>query len=59
MDVDANRGGRIIWKSLVRDVPGRVVVTDPELKRILNPGPSPECIARIEKLERITRRGGW
>lgn len=36
------------------DRPGRVVITDPERRAILNPGPSPECMAEIERLERMT-----
>ena len=38
---------------------GPVIITDPERLRILNPGPSKECQARIEELDRMTRRGGW
>ena len=38
---------------------GPVIITDPERRMILNPGPSEECLARIEELDRMTRRGRW
>jgi hypothetical protein len=59
MDGNDDSDGRIVWRRLVRDIPGRVVITDPERRRILNPGPSPECLAEIERLDRMTRRGRW
>lgn len=41
------------------DVPGRIVIVDPDLVARLFPPACAECLARIDALEKATRRGGW